>query len=455
MSNGRRLAEAFRIDVVAKKELIALVGGGGKTSLIQAVARAVPGRVVLTTTTRLGRQQVAEMAVTTAVFTYPHLDALAQHLAQAHAALLVGVREGDKVRGVPLALPAQLLQADTADVVVVEADGARLRPLKAPAAHEPAMPDGATLVVPVVGIDAVGRSADEVAHRPERVVALLAARGEEVTRDEPLTAAHVAAVLVDAQGGLKAVPAAAQVIPFINKVETAAQRAVARQIARAALREPRITQVVVGAAQRDPVVVEVVQRVTAVILAAGEGTRMGRTKQLLPWGETTVLGQTIRNVKRSGVHQVVVVTGHAAARVEEIAAAAGVGVVHNPDYATGEMLSSLQTAVAQLPPSAAAVLVVLADQPTVAPETMDRLLAAFWQGEREIVAPVYDGRRGNPVLIGRRHFAQLLALPPGAAPRDLLRREAVYLVEVDSASVLQDLDRPEEYERLRPRGERP
>jgi molybdenum cofactor cytidylyltransferase len=192
--------------------------------------------------------------------------------------------------------------------------------------------------------------------------------------------------------------------------------------------------------------------VVAAVLAAGTASRMGRAKQLLPWGDHTMLEQTLRNVLASRVQEVIVVTGYRATDVSAIARRAGATVVHNEHYKEGEMLSSLQAAVAHLPAVCQAVLVMLADQPLVEPQTINRLLAAHEAGPGDLIAPLYKGRRGNPVLIGRPYFAELLALPRGAAPRDLLRRHAqdLTLVPVDSPSVLVDIDRPADYEAHRP-----
>jgi molybdenum cofactor cytidylyltransferase len=304
-------------------------------------------------------------------------------------------------------------------------------------------------VVPIAGIEALGRPLREACHRPERVAALTG-----LAVEEPLTAAALAALIAHPQGGLKGAPAEARVVPFLNQVETADQMAEARRVARAILRLTRLERVVIGAARAARPVLEVQRPVTAAVLAAGQSRRMGRNKLLLPWGETTVLGQTLSNLTGSAVHDVVVVSGHDPGPVEGIAADHGAAWLHNPDYREGEMLSSLQLAVRSTAPRTAAVLVVLADQPMVGPETIDRLLVAFWQGQGEIVAPVYEGQRGNPVLIGRPFFDELLALPAGAAPRDLLGRhpEAIHLVEVETAAVLQDLDEPDQYERWRPGG---
>ncbi|MCP4428065.1 MAG: putative selenium-dependent hydroxylase accessory protein YqeC, partial [Chloroflexi bacterium] len=336
------------------------------------------------------------------------------------------------------------------DFVLVEADGSRMRPIKAPASHEPVIPPGTTLVAPTMGIDALdGRIAD-VAHRSELVCSII---GNHCSANSYLTAEDAATLLTHPQGGLKGAPESARVIPFINKVETAVQLAAARQIAFHILRimddASRIPQVVIGAAKSDHPVREVHQRVTAVVLAAGQSKRMGQTKQLLPWGETTVLGQVLHNLKETAVHDILVVTGHEAEKVAAIADEEAVSSLFNPHFAAGEMLSSLQTAVAQLPDSVTAVLVMLADQPMIKPANINRLLAVYWQEESALIAPSFEGRQGNPVLIGRAYFDELLALPPGLAPRHLVRRyqDDLRLVEMPSATVLHDLDSPADYAR--------
>jgi molybdenum cofactor cytidylyltransferase len=444
-------------------ELVSIVGGGGKSSLMFALANAWPGRAITTTTTRIFAAQMEQSPAVIQTGNWQPatgnpaqslISNLQSPLDQFGQCLIVGgVGEGEdreKALGVPPELPGQLLGAAGVDLVVVEADGSRMRPIKAPAAHEPVIPPETTLLVPVVGLDALQRPFSTIAHRPELIAAILQERGISIR--EQLTPEAVAALLTHPQGGLKNAPAGARIIPLLNKAETAEQLAAARQIARLALRERRIERVVIGAIQSEQPVREVVRRVTAVVLAAGESRRMGRQKLLLPWGETTVLGQVLANVRASEIHDILLVSGHEAAAVEAVARAQGVAAVWNEAYAAGEMLSSLQTAVRHLPPEIEAVLVVLGDQPMVGTAVVNQLLHAYWGMAGPIVAPVYQGQRGNPVLIDRRYFPELLALPLGAAPRDLLRRhaDAIHLVEVSEESVLLDLDRPEAYERWRP-----
>jgi molybdenum cofactor cytidylyltransferase len=160
---------------------------------------------------------------------------------------------------------------------------------------------------------------------------------------------------------------------------------------------------------------------------------MGRNKLLLPWGETTVLGQTLDNVRASAVHNLVVVTGHEREQVEAVVsrqspvfgassdlAVPSLPAINNADYAKG-MLTSVQTAIDALPPAIDAILVVLGDQPMVGPESINRLLVA-WPPPQPALSHLFSGgRRGNPVLIDRRYLPS--CGPAGdAAPRALLAR---------------------------------
>lgn len=179
---------------------------------------------------------------------------------------------------------------------------------------------------------------------------------------------------------------------------------------------------------------------------------MQAPKPLLAWGKRTMLGQTLHNLSGSTVGGIIVVTGAEAQAVARIAVRYGARALFNPDYAAGEMISSLQTAIRALPDSCAGVLVVLADLPLIPTEIFSQVIAAFEHNESRIVVPAYKGQRGHPVLFGRHFFADLLALPPTGAPRDVLQAHpgAVYYLPVESDTILLDMDRPGEYERHRP-----
>ena len=114
------------------------------------------------------------------------------------------------------------------------------------------------------------------------------------------------------------------------------------------------------------------------------------------------------------------------------------------------MISSVRVGLAALPDTTAGALVVLGDQPMLSGRVVGQVLAAYAEGRGTIVAPVYRGQRGHPVLFDRRYWPELLTLEHGA-PRDVIRRypQALALVEVDTDSILIDIDTPEQYRRAR------
>jgi len=196
-------------------------------------------------------------------------------------------------------------------------------------------------------------------------------------------------------------------------------------------------------------------RVSAVVLAAGNSTRMGEPKQLLRLGGRTVLERTLENVCAAGVDEVVLVLGAFAEKIRQELPTNlfdGLKVVVNRDYEQG-MARSLREGLAAVIPQMDAVLIVLADQPFVRPQTIGRIIERYRQSDAEIVIPFYEGKRGNPVLLDRSVFAEAMALQGDVGFRALFGRHVAGIVEVDVADegVLLDIDSRDDYERLRRR----
>jgi molybdenum cofactor cytidylyltransferase len=150
------------------------------------------------------------------------------------------------------------------------------------------------------------------------------------------------------------------------------------------------------------------------------------------------------------VHEIVVVTGREAEQVSAVAQQLGAQAVFNPQYAAGEMASSLQMGLRALAGRAEAVLVVLGDQPSLRAGVIRRVLRAYAERRGSIVAPSHNRRRGHPILIDQAHWADLLALPSGSSPREVINRasDVTAYVEADE-SVLRDIDTPEHYAEAR------
>jgi len=248
------LADALE---VRRDEVVALVGGGGKSTAMFRLARelvARGGRAVSTTTTRIFGAQIRLAPAHVAVSEATRERVQAALDAHGHV-LVIGETDAEsgKAEGVSLDLFARLRAWFPDAAILNEADGSRMRPFKAPAAHEPVIPDETTLVVPVVGADVFGAPLDEAhVHRPE-----LIARLAGVAPGVPITPDVVARVLLHPDGGRKGVPAGARVSVIINKLDGSSTRAAAEETADRLLQDNAITSVALAALRRDDPVLEV------------------------------------------------------------------------------------------------------------------------------------------------------------------------------------------------------
>lgn len=189
--------------------------------------------------------------------------------------------------------------------------------------------------------------------------------------------------------------------------------------------------------------------IAGILLAAGLSRRMGRAKLVLPLGGRPVLRHSAERLLAAGLSPVVVVTGREHAATASALAGLAVDIVANPNPEAGQA-SSIRVGVASLPPDAEAALVALGDQPFVPADVIRRLSDAFRSTHKPIAAPRYRDGLGNPVLFGAAVFAELLALGGDRGARAVVDRDPgrVALVDVDQL-MPQDIDTPEDYERLR------
>ncbi len=443
------LIRAFRLQ---SKEVVALVGGGGKTTAMFRLAAELASqgkRVVTTTTTHISIAQIA-LAPQHLIHTPDRpLEDLIVRLSSLLAAhphgLVVGPLDGatGKASGVAPAVVEAIAGLPEVDAVLVEADGSRTLPFKAPAEYEPVVPACTTLLIPVVGIDALGRPlADDHVHRAERIAALAGVQPGVAVTSEIITA-----VLAHPQGGLKGRPPGARAVPLVNKIESAEEMAAARDLAGRLLAYPGIDSVVVGAMGRSDPVTEVHGRVAAVVLAAGGAERFGAPKQLLPWAGGTLLSHAVDTALASQAGPVVVVLGHQADACRAALGDRPATVVTNTDWAQGQS-SSVKAGLAALPADVGAALFLLVDQPGVTLAVVDALIERHRATLAPVVWPEYEGRRGNPVLFDRVTFPALMRLSGDIGGRPVLQAYAgqAKRVPVADPGVLADIDTPGDYE---------
>lgn len=187
--------------------------------------------------------------------------------------------------------------------------------------------------------------------------------------------------------------------------------------------------------------------VVAIVLAAGESSRMGRPKPLLQLNGDTFLGHLLAELRASRVNRIVVVLGHRPeAILDAVPEVAPIAVI-NPDYRLGQ-LSSFQVGLEAVGDDLDAVLVCLADHPFISGALIDTIILGHEQTSRPIVIPTHHGRRGHPTLFARTLFAELRAAPPELGARAVVRAHAHEVLELptEEAGILADVDTPEQYQ---------
>lgn len=434
------------------REIVTIVGAGGKTSALTCLAMelAAAGKgVVVAPTTRMLPGQLSRLAEPIIISDGNRLTKTVKDRLQGENLVTCGacIDARGKVVGLDAATVAALGELDV-DYLLLEGDGAAGALLKAPAAHEPVIPPVTTAVIAVAGLPVLGRPlAQPFVHRP-RIVADLLGREE----GSLLAAADVARVLVHPEGGRKGVPPGARWLALLNQAEGFDLLRRGREVA-AAILEAGGERTVLGAVATANPVRQVLMgpespagRVGVIVLAAGAGERMGGGKLLLSLKGQPLVRRAVLTALEAAGGKIVVVLGHESDKTAAALAGLKVDLAINPAYRQG-LSTSLQAGLAALPPESPAALFVLADQPGVTPAVLRQLIEAYRPGGKKIIVPVFRGRRGNPVIIDRELWPQILDLKGDIGAREIIREhpEEVLPVEVSCPGIFQDIDTPADY----------
>ena len=191
------------------------------------------------------------------------------------------------------------------------------------------------------------------------------------------------------------------------------------------------------------------EKVAAAILAAGDSSRMGRPKALLPFGNGSFLTHIIGTLRAAGVEEIMVTVGRHAADILKNTSDRSVRFVVNTQPELGQ-ISSLQLALRELDPTCAGCLVWPVDQPAVPSSLVQALLRTFRESDAAIVMPAFEGRPGHPAIFPRDLIRDLLEWPAGQSPKELIgrHRDRMLLVATRERGVVTDVDTPEDYRNL-------
>jgi len=189
-------------------------------------------------------------------------------------------------------------------------------------------------------------------------------------------------------------------------------------------------------------------KIMALVLAAGYSSRMKRNKMLLPFGEGTVIENTVQRFFQAQVNGVAVVVGHQQEEIRQALASYPVQFIENPHFPEG-MSSSVKAGIKVLgeDPQVDGVMIIPGDMPLVKKETVCAVREKFRESFSPVIIPVYEGKKGHPVYFARTLFRRLEEISGDVGAREVVRENlaSCFFLEVNDAGVLIDIDSPEEY----------
>jgi molybdenum cofactor cytidylyltransferase len=189
--------------------------------------------------------------------------------------------------------------------------------------------------------------------------------------------------------------------------------------------------------------------IAPLILAAGDSTRMGYPKALLPLGSDTFLTHILGMLKNVGMPKPIIVLGRAASIVRQQIQDWPSDILVNPDPDRGQ-LSSIQIALSHIPPDCIAGMIWPVDQPAVSENLVRRLVDLFITSGSRIACPIYGNKRGHPAIFHRDLFQEFMDAPLEEGPKKIILRyqNAMVLLPTEESAAVQDIDTPADYETL-------
>lgn len=433
--------------------VVSFYGAGGKTTLLRKLALEMTEagqKVLLTTTTKMFippdipvfYEEDIKKGIKTLKEHYKHHDV---------AVLAKQVIEDGKLEGIDPAAPGEL--KDQLEVsVLVEADGAKGRPIKGYAEHEPVLPTGSDLIIPVIGADALGAPLlEERVHRLDRLLPLTENKvGGTITEQIIASAFMYMLKLGQAQAPQ------ARVYFILNKndlLESSGSTALKIGRLLSNKDQPAEQLLIVEGKGFNPVRITInlvpgkpLVSVACIILAAGQSTRMGCDKLSLKTGHSTILGQTLQQVIAAGVKDIILIT-RPGFDCSELPGKEQCRIIENPLYKTG-MSSSLQAGLSAVEENTQGAIFALGDQPMVPAEVYSLLCQTYQNNLKLLTAPIYKGKRGNPTLLDRRTWPDLMQISGDKGGRSVINKlteNEVDYIETNLSAILTDIDSPEDY----------
>ncbi|MBN8581822.1 MAG: putative selenium-dependent hydroxylase accessory protein YqeC [Anaerolineae bacterium] len=435
------LSQALRLNSHSVAPIIAFTGSGGKTTALFQLARQLTtfSSVLVTASSHLGTWQTSladHHRITNQISDLENLPSNG-------VTLITGEVDGERTKPVNEIIINWLRAKSKTDhlPLLIEADGSRQKSLKAPAEHEPPIPEFSELVIHVTGLSGLGKQLNnEHVHRAEIFSQL-----SGLVIGETVTAQALFTYLTHSQGALKDIPPNAKRVALLNQADTPELLSIGGGLAHDLLNV--YDSVIIGSLQQNNL--QVAEKTAGIILAAGSSSRYGQPKQLLEWKGKSFIRHVTETALRSALEPVVVVTGFQHAEIESQIQDLPVSIVYNADYEQGQS-TSIKAGISVLPANVGAAVFLLADQPQIPVEVIRALVEAHASDLQAILAPlVLEEKRANPVLFDQVTFPSLLTLQGDVGGRGIFDKHKVSYLPWHDDILIFDVDKPEDYERLK------
>lgn len=451
--NGMGLKKALGLK---GKELISFYGAGGKSSLISYLAKELSEageKVVITTTTKIFQPKKLPCILTsdgTKAFSDLQKALSKNNVVTIGSAL----HPGNKLQGIESNLLEDLFSScKMAKYWLVEADGAAGKPIKGHASYEPVIPPASSLILPVLGADAIGLTLNsENVHRAEIFSILTGLKG-----GEPVSVCHLICCLRNMLRLGRFQAQCARMVPVINKIDVIKDKNLLRSMVTDLTAYPDLDRFLFTSAKDKEAVKYVFSFTNAsnkpytacVILAAGYSSRMGEDKLMLKIKGKSILEHAISSALGSTVDETIVVSSPKSAGMIGLLYGDKVKVIENPNFDSG-ISSSLKSGINAVSNKTQAIIFALGDQPFIPVKVYNLLVEIYMQNLCMLIYPTYKGIRGNPVLFDRRTWPLLMKIEGDSGGMQIAPE--IPLNEVVSFStpfheILVDIDTPEDFKK--------
>ena len=450
-----QFSQALRL---GKTPRIAFVGAGGKTTAIAKLAKELSSPVIITTTTHLGTWQSTIADQHIIVEADSDLGKIELNLGG--ITIITGKTEADRLTALNARQLDQLYDICEKQnlPLLIECDGSRQRPIKAPAENEPVIPSFVETVVVVTGLTGLGKPLDHlVVHHPDIYSEL-----SGLPKGETISLESLEKVLCHEHGGVKKIPAQAKKVLLLNQADSILIQTQARTLAG---KIGKSYDSIIVSELKNNIIHAVFEPCAAIILAGGQSSRFGQTKQLLNFQGIPFIRAIVKSAINSNLTPIIVVTGADAESVRNaITDLSGeIMIINNPDWQEGQS-SSIRVGIKALQDtkriypigetiskasrSCGSAIFLLADQPRTSPAILRALFEEHCRTFTAVISPLVDGKRGNPVIFDRITFPNLLELKGDIGGRGIFPKYPPKYIPWDDSSPLDDIDTLEDYERL-------